>query len=252
MIVCDIMMPVLDGYGVYHSLTKHSETASIPFIFLTAKSELADFRRGMRMSVDDYLTKPFEGIDLLSAIEKRLRKNQNLKQQYAAAEVINELLANAQKAGKVQLASDQRDVFCYNKKHLLYQEGQLPRVFYYVITGKVKVSRCNQDGKELILDIFGPGDFFGYTSILEDVCYQEDAQVLEEAELMLIPGKDFLQLVLNDIETARTFIKIISKNIVEKEESMLNIAYNSLRKKVAYGLLQLYEKYKVAEEITPV
>jgi CRP-like cAMP-binding protein len=69
---------------------------------------------------------------------------------------------------------------------------------------------------------------------------------------MLIPREDFLQLVSNDIEIARAFIKIITQNIVEKEESLLNLAYNSLRKKVAYGLIQLLEKYKMAENNKPV
>jgi DNA-binding response OmpR family regulator len=53
LIICDIMMPVLDGYGVLHLINKNSELASVPFIFLTAKSERSDFRRGMEMGADD-------------------------------------------------------------------------------------------------------------------------------------------------------------------------------------------------------
>ncbi|MCW3107673.1 MAG: response regulator, partial [Segetibacter sp.] len=160
LIVCDIMMPVLDGYGVYHSLSKHKETASIPFIFLTAKSEKGDFRRGMEMGADDYITKPFDGIDLLNAIEVRLKKTALLKQQYAGPGAITEFLATAQKTGKVQLTSDERDSYTYNKKHILYKEGQRPRVVYHVISGKVKVSKTNDDGKEFITSIYGAGDFF--------------------------------------------------------------------------------------------
>jgi CRP/FNR family cyclic AMP-dependent transcriptional regulator len=252
LILCDIMMPVLDGYGVCHLLGKHKETASIPFIFLTAKSEKSDFRRGMEMGVDDYITKPFEGIDLLNAIEIRLKKNETLKQQYGSPEVINELITNEQKSGKIQLTSDERDVYNYNKKHVLYKEGQRARILYYVVSGKVKVSKSNQDGKELITNIIGPGDFFGYTAILEDENYKEEAQVLEETELMQIPREDFMRLLWNDIETARTFIKIITHNIAEKEESMINLAYSSLRRKVAYALTQLYEKYKLNDGMTPV
>lgn len=252
LIVCDIMMPVLDGYGAYHLLSKHKETASIPFIFLTAKSEKADFRKGMEMGADDFITKPFDGIELLNAIEVRLKKNELLKQQYAGPEAINDFIANAEKLGKVQLTSDKRDIYTYNKKHLLYKKGQRPRVVYHVLYGKVKVSRANDDGKEFITNIFGPGDFFGYTSILEDSNYKEEAQILEETELMLIPREDFMQLVSNDIQIAQSFIKIITQNIVEKEESMLNLAYSSLRKKVAYGLIGLCEKYKLNEAEKPV
>ena len=69
LIICDIMMPELDGYGVLHILSKNEETAGIPFIFLSAKSEKSDIRKGMDLGADDYLTKPFDDTDLLNAIE---------------------------------------------------------------------------------------------------------------------------------------------------------------------------------------
>jgi CRP-like cAMP-binding protein len=246
------MMPVLDGYGVYHLLSKHKETASIPFIFLTAKSEKADFRKGMEMGADDYITKPFDGIELLNAIEIRLKKSELLKQQYLGPQALKNFIANAQKTGKVNLSSDEREVYTYNKKHVLYKEGQRPRVVYHVLSGKVKVSKTNQDGKEFITNIYGPGDFFGYTAMLEDESYKDEAEVLEETKLMLIPRDDFMQLVLNDIQIAQSFIKIITQDIVEKEESLLHLAYSSLRKKVAFGLTQLFEKYKQADAKLPV
>lgn len=74
LIVCDIMMPELDGYGVLHLLKNRPETEQIPFIFLTAKTERGDFRKGMEMGADDYITKPFDDIELLKAIEIRLKR----------------------------------------------------------------------------------------------------------------------------------------------------------------------------------
>src|SRR6188472_3023247 len=73
-IICDIMMPELDGYGVLHLLKKNSATREIPFIFLTAKTERSDLRKGMEMGADDFITKPFEEIELLNAVETRLKK----------------------------------------------------------------------------------------------------------------------------------------------------------------------------------
>ena len=143
-------------------------------------------------------------------------------------------------------------MYTYNKKHNLYKEGQRPRAVYHVILGKVKISKTNEEGKEFITNIAGPGDFFGYTSILEDVNYLDDAQVLEETEIMVIPREDFLQLIYGDLETAQTFIKIITKNILEKEDNLLNLAYSSLRKKVAFSLIQLLEKYKTVSDTQPV
>jgi CRP/FNR family transcriptional regulator, cyclic AMP receptor protein len=67
LIICDIMMPVLDGYGVLHLLNKNEHLSNIPFIFLTAKAERLDFRKGMEMGADDYITKPFTDIELLNS-----------------------------------------------------------------------------------------------------------------------------------------------------------------------------------------
>ncbi|HTH32036.1 MAG TPA: response regulator, partial [Lacibacter sp.] len=83
LIVCDIMMPVLDGYGVLHALHKNESVKNIPFIFLTAKTERSDLRRGMELGADDYITKPFSGTELLNAIEGRLKKADLLKEEYA-------------------------------------------------------------------------------------------------------------------------------------------------------------------------
>jgi len=73
LILCDVMMPKLDGFGVLNILGKRPDTAGIPFIFLTAKAEREDFRRGMNLGADDYITKPFYKDELLSVIETRLR-----------------------------------------------------------------------------------------------------------------------------------------------------------------------------------
>jgi DNA-binding NarL/FixJ family response regulator len=74
LILCDVMMPELDGYGVIAALRANADTAAIPFIFLTAKGEKPDIRAGMNLGADDYLTKPVEKSDLLSAIRSRLER----------------------------------------------------------------------------------------------------------------------------------------------------------------------------------
>jgi len=245
LIVCDIMMPVLDGYGVLHMLSKNPQTSAIPFIFLTAKSEKSDFRKGMEMGADDYITKPFDGIELLNAVEARLKKTDALRKNFSQdVHGVNEFLQSARETGKIQLTSEEREVNNYRKKQSLYTEGQRPVAVFFIIEGKIKVSRTNEDMKELITNIYGPGDFFGYTAILEETNYKDNAEILEDAELMLIPRKDFLELINNDATVARQFIKLLTHNVVEKEESLLNLAYSSLRKKVANGLITVLTKFK--------
>lgn len=81
LILCDVMMPELDGYGVLNVLQQNAATATIPFIFLTAKATQSDLRQGMEQGADDYLTKPFTPEELLSAIATRLKKQQAVAKQ---------------------------------------------------------------------------------------------------------------------------------------------------------------------------
>jgi CheY-like chemotaxis protein len=106
-IVCDIMMPELDGYGVLHLLRKNPDTLYIPFIFLTAKTERSDLRKGMEMGADDYITKPFEDIELLNAVEMRLKKAEILEQKYAqGAPGINQFIADIKNSGLMKELAD--------------------------------------------------------------------------------------------------------------------------------------------------
>ncbi len=78
LILCDVMMPALDGYGVLKELHNDPATMNIPFIFLTAKGERADVRSGMNLGADDYLVKPVDKTDLLRAIQTRLARAEQL------------------------------------------------------------------------------------------------------------------------------------------------------------------------------
>ncbi len=84
LIISDIMMPMLDGFGLLRELQKNQETASIPFLFLSAKSDRADIRDGMKFGADDFITKPYDIDELLDAVQIRLKKfdnNENLHNQ---------------------------------------------------------------------------------------------------------------------------------------------------------------------------
>ncbi|MGX5817849.1 response regulator [Chitinophaga lutea] len=244
LIVCDIMMPELDGYGVLHMLRKYPETEHIPFIFLTAKTDRSDFRKGMEMGADDYITKPFEDVELLTAVETRLKKQQFLQEKFAASasQDLGALLQDWQASGLLQLDLDTYDVVHFAKKQPVYREGKHPQFLYYVKSGKVKAYRLNDDGKEYITNLFGQGDYFGYVPLLEDHPYEENAEALDQTELVQIPKEVFLEQLLNNITVARTFIKRIAMEVKEKEDRLLQLAYDSLRKRVANGLLAIYDK----------
>ena len=82
LVICDVMMPELDGHAVLEALRKDTEAARIPFIFLTACGEKRDVRAGMNLGADDYLTKPVAKADLLAAIAARLKRHSELETEF--------------------------------------------------------------------------------------------------------------------------------------------------------------------------
>ncbi|MBK8610746.1 MAG: response regulator [Chitinophagaceae bacterium] len=250
LIICDIMMPVLDGYGVLHLINKNTELAGIPFIFLTAKAERSDFRRGMEMGADDYITKPFSDIELLNAVESRLKKTELFLKNYNTdAEGMQQMLREFKVGGDPlkELAAD-RNINHYKKKQPVYTEGNHPNRLYYLQKGKIKTSKTNDAGKELTVGLYNEGDFFGYNALLEETVYKETAEAIEESEVAIIPKEEFEQLLHNNKEVTHKFIKLLAKNVTEKENQLLGLAYNSLRKRVADALLTLQEKYQSETE----
>jgi DNA-binding response OmpR family regulator len=243
-IICDIMMPVLDGYGVIHMLQKNPETTNIPFIFLSAKAERAEIRKGMELGADDYITKPFNGTELLSAVESRLRKAEVSHQPLPAnMEGLNTLIRHSSGEAMLQKIKENRTTNRFKKKQIIYNEGNHPLRLFYVEKGKVKTYKTNDDGKELVIGLYNEGDFLGYNALLERNVYKETAEALEETELAVIPKDEFEDLVNNNREVMQKFIQLLAKNVSEKEEQLLGLAYNSLRKKVAEALVSLYEKF---------
>lgn len=248
LIICDIMMPVLDGYGVLHMLQRNPALQHIPFIFLTAKSERSEIRKGMEMGADDYITKPFEGAELLSAIESRLRKAALLRQEFSNnLNGVDQLINITAGKDYLDALKEDRSTDRFKKKQLIYAEGNHASRLYFIVKGKVKCYKRNDDGKELITNLYAEGDFLGYMALLEGRTYKENAEALEETELAMIPRAEFEQLIGSNPVVMKKFIGILARNINEKEEQLLSIAYNSLRKKVADTLVTLYKKYNPAQ-----
>ena len=251
LILCDIMMPELDGYGVYHVLGKDDDTSSIPFIFLTAKADKNEIRAGMNLGADDYITKPFEGSDLLKVIEVRMNKNEKLKQVFKNdLNQVSQFFTEARKINDLQKLLEKRHVRHCRKKDFIYLEGQTANDLYMVNKGEIKTFRMNSDGKELITGFHQPGSFLGYIPLLEDRPYTENAVAMEETEITIIPRQDFLALIYASNEMAMKFIHFLTNNLEDAENRLLQIAYQSVRQRVASALLRLMELTKPDHEDT--
>lgn len=243
LIICDIMMPELDGYGVLHLLQKNPATRNKPFIFLTAKTEHKDLRKGMESGADDYIMKPFTGIELLSAVESRLKKMELLEKQFMGdMEELQELI-RVSGGNALKDLTNESNINYYKKKQKVYSEGNRPTILYYVKKGKVKTFKTNDNGKELVIGLYNKNDFLGHIALLEQTNYRETAVAMEDTELAEIPKEDFEVMINNNREVSTKFIELLAKNVSEKEEQLIGMAYNSLRKKVANALITLNKKY---------
>ena len=255
LILCDIMMPVLDGYGVLSIVNKKPILADIPFVFLTAKSEKTDFRYGMNLGADDYITKPFETNELLSVIEMRLVKSDKIKKSFDLTgngnRDFNHFINETKAVEALKTLTIDREVRSFLKKTEIYTEGSNPRNVYFIQKGKVKIYKTNEDGKELILNILGENgtsqehreDFFGHMAILSGGHHTESAMALEDCELIVLPKEDFQSLLSSSREVSAKFVKMLAGNIASQEEQLLQLAYSSVRKRVANTLVLLHDRY---------
>lgn len=239
LIICDIMMPELDGYGVLHILSKKEETARIPFIFLTAKTEKTDIRKGMTLGADDYLTKPFDDTDLLNAIETRLRKSEMQHRQYESTpEGLDNFIRDAQKALNLRDLGKDKKVKHLKKKSEVFAEGDTPLNVFFIKSGNVKTFKSNADGKELITNLYSTNDFFGFEAILENGNYTESAVTMQDTDLIAISRHDFMLMIQNHPDVSRSFISMLCKKVADRESQLLNLAYNSVRQRTASALLK--------------
>ncbi|RWY53766.1 response regulator [Mucilaginibacter gilvus] len=241
MILCDIMMPEMDGYGVLYILNKHIETSTIPFIFLTAKAEHLDLRKGMDLGADDYLTKPFDDMELLQSIESRLKKKELQRKFYSTSlDQLSSLVTNLDGMAELKCIINERKIRVFKKNQVVYYDGDKGNGLYLIVSGRVKTIKMAEDGRELMTGMYTAEDYLGINAILSDQAYSDTATAVEDSTLCSIP-KDMLdQLLTKHPEVGREFIKLLAKDIREKEEQLLQLAYNSVRKKLADVLLRLY------------
>lgn len=251
LIICDIMMPGIDGYEVLKRINEDGTTAGIPFIFLTAKSERTDIRIGMNLGADDYLTKPFDEKDLFEAIECRLKKNDFLKREIARnIEGVHTFFKEAQEYGDLESLTETQKPLKYTKKDLLYMEGDPAHTLYFIQSGTIKTYKSTELGKEFVTGVYNAGNFVGQLSLLNNSgTYIETAMVLEDAEIYGIPKEDFTKLLYGNNVVSQKFIAMISNNLINVQQQLVSMAFASVRQRAAKTLLELYDKGIIKDEV---
>ncbi|MEH6747457.1 MAG: response regulator [Maribacter arcticus] len=249
-VLCDIMMPLMDGFQVLRTFEKDSSMASTPFIFLTAKTDRSDMRMGMSLGADDYLTKPYEEHELLEAIACRLNKHDNLKKEIEKnLEGLNRFLGEVSEYEDMEGLSKSHSLKSYEKKEIIFWEGENAHSLFFIESGNVKTYKGTESGKELVTGLYGPGDFVGQLSLLNVAGrYVENAVILHDAELCAIPKADFIKLLYGNPMVSQKFISIISNNLINVQAHLVDMAFATVRQRVAKALLELYEKGHIKDK----
>lgn len=236
-VLCDIMMPELDGYGVLQIFSKCKRMSAVPFIFLTAKSDMKEIRRGMNLGADDYILKPFIESELLNAIETRINRNDVIQ---------SKVKKSISKKDESEVVIDdfltQENISEYRKDTTIYCEGNNSNHLYLIKRGEVKTFKISSDGKELITGIYKEGDYFGYSSFFTKSSHSENAVCITNCSIYKILKEDIIYLIENNHQFGFHFIERLSENVKEVKEQLIQMAYGSVRKKTASTLLKLLEK----------
>lgn len=249
LVLCDINMSELDGYGVLHELGREARTAEIPFIFLSGKAERSDVRKGMELGADDYLTKPFKADELLAAVDGRLKRRTVFRRDLTdGLDGLDRLMDGTRGLEALKDLRKGRKRKRYEEGEVLFREGDALDHLPYIVKGKVRTSKMNKDEKEFNTGFYGPSEFLGFTGLLEAGRATECAVALEATEVVTIPCEEMLALLHRDPDVSCCFIKLLAHDVEEKKVHLLQLAYASIRQRVAQSLLRIHDRYAAADE----
>ncbi|MCC6752458.1 MAG: response regulator [Saprospiraceae bacterium] len=238
LILCDIMMPNLDGFGVLKILSQDEQLRTTPFIFLTAKAEKEDFRKGMNLGAEDYLVKPFDDADLLHIIGNKLSKYEELSKTKATRALAGILpFDTLYTFPKVQALIESSEVREYGKKSKLWVSREKVNHLYFLETGLLKEGIETVGGKEFIFQFYsGPG-LVGVQHLFQ-ATYHSFCEVLEPSAVRALPRKQLEDIILR--ENLWTSFQHHYASLCQEHLSRLAInSFGNVREKVAYHLYLL-------------
>ncbi|WP_282121969.1 response regulator [Algibacter mikhailovii] len=244
-IVCDIMMPELDGYAALKTLSESKLTKFIPFIFLSAKTERTDVRKGMNLGADDYITKPFTEDELISAIESRLAKVSILQELNSP----QDFESNPSGENDIKTLNDLKNFFDDNGKEftfkndtIIYREEDHSNYIYLISKGAVKCHRIDHQGKELVTALYKEDDLFGYTSFTQTIPHKETATAIADTSLLGISIIDFTAMLNKNHKVVLALVDLLTEDLSVVKEQLIRMAYGSVNQKTAATILKFAQK----------
>ncbi len=237
LILCDVMMPDLDGFGVLKILVESEDTAHVPFVFVTAKSEQEDLRRGMNLGADDYVTKPFYKDELLRIVEVRLRKRERQTHKGRVPDNWTGFLSKPALDAALEKLSASGTIKTYKRGEALFREGEQVRDMFILCTGHVKLQKTTDFDKTIIVFVFSDGDLFGYPELIANRPYEHEATALTECEVLHIPAENVRACMVADTNVADMMLSLLASGLLDSDRRMLDLSYVSVRKRCANILL---------------
>lgn len=247
-IICDILMPELDGYGVLQIVSNSPKLEHIPLIFLTAKTNHEDLRKGMELGADDYINKPFEESELLRAIDIRLKRVEAFEQKKSIQNDIKLHEKTIKNIKNFDQFLDQKQLFNYKSGETIYCQGNQSNHIFLIKKGLIKTYKTNELGKELITGYFTSQQYFGYSSFVKHSPHFENSKAVTNTQLYKINKDEISSIINNNHHILYHFIDLLATNLITLKEKLLLMAYASVRKKTALTLIYISENYPLKSD----
>ena len=241
LVLCDIMMPNLDGFGVLKIMQQDPHLQSIPLIFLTAKAEKEDFRKGMNLGAEDYLVKPFEDFDLLEVISKKLQKYEDLAKNRTSKTLAGLIeFEHLDRFPKVVDLIQQSPTKAYGKKSKIWSSQEKVNSIFFIEQGILKEGIDTVGDKEFIFEFYGGPGFAGITHLFQGI-FHSHCEVVEPATIKAISRKQLEEIILQ--ENLWTSFQHYFSQLCQQHLTRLALnSFGNVREKVAFHLAQLSKK----------
>lgn len=241
LILCNTVLCNIDGFEVLSVLSTNPLTTQIPFIFLNSVSTPNIVKRGIECGADDFITKPFQSNQLVRAVEARINKNKNLNWTLLSVSEPhnNHHLHDGKGLEKMFELISESKIRHIKKKQTLFYESDHSQWLYLLVKGCIKTLKLTSDGRQLITGLYKPKSFIGLDTLFLDEPWTESAEATENSSLHFIPKSAIIDLLNEHVELNQHFIKILSSNLHEKEDQLVELAYESVRKRLAKVIVRL-------------
>lgn len=229
----------VDAFAVLQAVRADTQLMAVSVILFGSMVDDHTRRHAMNSGADDVLTFPCSDAELLEAVSARVRRARAAM--YAAKrEEAHEIdVTTLRRVGRTHM---------YKKNDVIYTDNSAAHAIYYVVHGKVKTYRTHELGKDFITGLYADGQFVGYSAALSNTPHTDVAKALDDSEVIEVPRSEFLTVVLHSAVMSQRFLQVLADELISKDESLVRLAYNSVRKRVADALVALERHYHDSAE----